>query len=139
MEKTTNLGMGVMLGMLSGATGKTAVAIQYCLGKTINKLDLKEDILKFEFTDGTKLDVWDNGQSCCEHRYMTTDDGLQYYTGSFLMGMEVVDGGSKDEDYEVHEIQFLNVKTSKGVFQMCSHNEHNGYYAGILIEAKLEG
>ena len=37
---------------------------------------------------------------------------------------------------DVHEIQFLDVKTDKGIFQMANNNEHNGYYGGFLIEAR---
>ena len=43
----------------------------------------------------------------------------------------------EDEWGEVHEVQFLDVKTDKGVFQMSSHNEHNGYYGGFWIIARL--
>ena len=38
-----------------------------------------------------------------------------------------------EEEYETHEVQFLEIKTSKGIFTMSTHNEHNGYYGGFAI------
>lgn len=38
---------------------------------------------------------------------------------------------------DVHEVQFLVVHTDKGDLTMSSHNEHNGYYGGFSIEARV--
>ena len=46
--------------------------------------------------------------------------------------VNVSDDGNNDE---IHEIQFLDVKTSKGVFQISNHNVHNGYYGGFWVIA----
>lgn len=108
------------------------------LGKTITALRLDDEMneLRFEFSDGTKLTLFDNGQSCCEHRYMRTDDNLDEYVGAQLMGAEIKDAPCVDDRYGVHEIQFLEVQTDRGVFTMASHNEHNGYYGGFCLVAR---
>jgi hypothetical protein len=70
-----HLGMGVMIGMLSG-NAKTVDTVKSSLGKIIETVELKDDDLKFLFTDGTGMILRDDGQSCCEHRYMVCDDDL---------------------------------------------------------------
>lgn len=135
---TNNLGIGVMINLLGG-NSKTVAAIQGSIEKTIQKvwLDKQTDELKFQFTDGTNLKLLDAGQSCCEHRYMTTDDDLPYYSGATLLGFELKDAPDQEDEYgNVHDVQFLDVNTSKGVFQMANHNEHNGYYGGFSIVAE---
>lgn len=131
-----HLGMGVMIGMLSG--NKEAVeTIQASLGKTIANLELKEDDrLYFTFTDGSGMVVFDDGQSCCESRYMRTDDRLSDALGAVLLNLEVRDGPVESGDYGSHDIQFLLVTTRKSVLTFSSHNEHNGYYGGFWIVAK---
>ena len=116
------------------------------LGKTISDLRFSENdsALSITFADGSKLTLFDDGQTCCETRYMRTDDNLAEYIGGRLLGAEVKDvpeliGFWKDEDeYGDHDIQFLEITTSKGSFVMSNHNEHNGYYGGFCIEAKYE-
>ena len=131
------LGMGVMLGMLSG-NEESVSAIRSSLNKTISLVYLDDDSqLKFKFSDGTSLTIWDDGQCCCEARYMRTDDILTEFIGATLLYFELKDAPStQDREWDdVHEIQFLDVKTDKGVFQIASHNEHNGYYGGFWIKA----
>lgn len=126
-----HLGLGVMIGLLSGYA-ETADAIKASLGKIIASARLEDDALQFVFTDGAKLRLWDAGQSCCERRYMQTDDDLSRFTGATLLDFELKDA----PDIEgTDEVQFLDTKTSLGVFQMASHNVHNGYHGGILIIA----
>jgi hypothetical protein len=131
-----NLGLGVMIGILGG-NEETVNSIKSSLNKTIENVELDGDDLVISLTDNTKLIIWDGGQSCCEHRYMTTDDDLSYFSGATLLNMELKTVEYKDMDYGDHEIQFLDIKTSEGVFTMVNHNEHNGYYGGFYIKAKL--
>jgi hypothetical protein len=42
------------------------------------------------------------------------------------------------ESGEDHDIAFLLVQTSDGVFTMVNHNEHNGYYGGFLVTCEVE-
>lgn len=132
-----NLGLGVMIRLLGG-NEETINAFQLVLGKRIEKvwLDEEENILKFEFEGGFKLSIWDDGQSCCENRYMKTDDNLTDFVGSILIDAEIKDGPDVEDGGESHEIQFLDIKTDKGTFQLCSHNEHNGYYGGFMLIAR---
>lgn len=132
-------GIRVILSYLGG-NKESAEAFQAAMGKEISSLSLGEDeALHMVFADGSKLAVYDDGQSCCESRYMRTDDDLAFYVGAKLLGGTVKDGPTaKDEYDDEHEIQFLEIQTSKGVITFTSHNEHNGYYGGFAIRAKNE-
>jgi len=131
------LRIGVMLGLLERNV-ETVNAITSSLNKIIIKVELKkeENILSFIFEDNTILNIIDGGQSCCEYRYMDTDDNLSEYSGAKLLDFELKDAPNQEIEYgDCHEIQFLDVKTDKGIFQISNHNEHNGYYGGFLITA----
>jgi len=134
-----HLGLGVMLGMLGGNADSVA-AFTGAVGKTIAALRLgDDDALHFKFSDGSKMKLSDEGQSCCENRYMRTDDNLAEYVGAKLLGAEIKEAPNVEDEYdEEHEVQFLEVQTDRGVFTMASHNEHNGYYGGFLIRAAVE-
>lgn len=122
---------------LLGGDKESVEAFQKCVGKVISHLVLKGDDLIFTFEDGERMKLSDDGQSCCELRYMRTDDDLSYFIGSKLQGSEVVDAPDIQDGGESHEVQFLHITTSKGTFTMSSHNEHNGYYGGFSIRAQL--
>lgn len=134
----SNPGMGVMIGMLGG-NAETVAAYNESIGKTIKTVALDEEggFVRLDFDDGTSLTVADEGQSCCEHRYMRTDDDLQFFSGTKLTGLEIKDAPNEQDEYGDHEVQFLEVQTDKGVFTMASHNEHNGYYGGFWITLKV--
>lgn len=133
------LGIGVLIKHLAGNHGSVD-AYNKAVNKVISKVSLgQDDALHFEMADGTKIKVADEGQSCCESRYMRTDDSLVEFSGATLLGMEIKSAPDSEDDHgESHEVQFLEVNTSKGVFTMSSHNEHNGYYGGFSIRATLE-
>ena len=137
-----NLGTGAMLHLLSGGPYLTNRAITQALGKTIHQVLLEESAnrLFIFFTDRSLLTVFDDGQSCCERRYMRTDDDLIEYTGYVLLGFELKSvSTTRDEDWgDVHQIQFLDVITSNGTFQIANHNEHNGYYGGFAVTAEYD-
>lgn len=135
-----NLGMGVMIGLLGG-NRESAEAFTVAVGKRIAAVKLDESVeedgaLVLTFDDGSRLALYDDGRSCCESRYMRTDDNLAYHVGAQLLDAEVLDGPTVEEDYETHETAFLHVRTTKGVIVVNTHNDHNGYYGGILIRAK---
>jgi hypothetical protein len=131
--------MGVMIGLLGG-NEESVKAFKTAIGKRISSLKLDEDALHFTFEDGSKLKLFDDGQTCCEHRYMTSDDDLQSFVGSELVSAEIRDAPAPppDECGECHEVEFLVVSTSKGRFTVETHNEHNGYYGGFLVRAYAE-
>lgn len=132
----SQLGIGAMIGYLGG-NEETVKAIQSSVNKKMKRVFLEDDVLIFHMDDGSILRLFDDGQSCCESRYMKTDDNLDEYSGSVLLGFELKNGPDIETEYDVHDVQFLDVKTDKGTFQMASHNEHNGYYGGFWIVAKL--
>lgn len=128
------LGIGVMINTLRG-NEKSINLFKSVLGKTIKGLELSDNVLHFTFTDGTKIKIFDNGQDCCENRYMRTDDELRDFIGAQLLDATLKDAPSETLEYgDEHEVQFLEIKTSIGVFTMSNHNEHNGYYGGFSIE-----
>jgi len=132
-----NLGFGVMLGILGG-NKETVDAIKSSLNKKAKSYSLSEDdrlIIKFE--DGTILTIFDDGQSCCEYRYMRTDDDLTLYADSIFTNIQLLDAPSIEDEYGAHDVQFLKIDTDKGSFRMSNHNEHNGYYGGFRIVARL--
>ena len=124
-----------MIRMLAG-NEETVNAIKSSIGKEIKEITKEGETLHFVFVGGGILDVWDNGQSCCEHRYMVVNDKLSDFFGAKLKGFETKEAPPEPYDGGDHEVQFLDVHTSKGTFQVSSHNEHNGYYGGFSIEAR---
>lgn len=129
-----------MLGLLIKSLGgdeETVSSILSSLGKVIENVNLDNNELIFTFTDGSGLKVFDDGQCCCEDRYMTTDDDLSDYKGSTLLDFELKTAPNMENEHVEHEVKFLDVKTSNGIFQMASHNEHNGYYGGFNIVANI--
>lgn len=134
----SNLGIGVMIGMLGG-NESSVNALKSSLGKVIKSVKLGEDdALHFVFEDNTKLCIADEGQSCCESRYMRTDDNLSDFVGAVFTDAELKDAPELPDEYGAHEVQFLQITTSKGEFTMASHNEHNGYYGGFWIHCSEE-
>jgi hypothetical protein len=129
-------GLSVMLGMLCG-NEESVKAMKQSVDKTIASIRCTDDALYIGLEDGSTLTLADQGQSCCEARYMRTDDDLSYYVGAVLRGAEVRDAPSLPTEYDCHDVQFLVVHTDKGDFTMSNHNEHNGYYGGFYIQASL--
>jgi hypothetical protein len=103
------------------------------LGKTIIRAELINDRIELDFSDGTQIDVWDDGQSCCENRYITTDDDLKTLVGHELTRIVAKDGPSKGEDWDIHETCFVEIGTEASFVTLVTHNEHNGYYGGFAL------
>jgi len=138
-------GTGVLLSFLTDR-GKSAALIAACVGKRIKYLEIQtheddyfreDDELRVGFTDGQTIKIFDDGRSCCEERYMRTDDDLTTFIGADFRGARVEDGPDIEDDYDKHECQFLLVDTSLGTFTIANHNKHNGYYGGFAISAEL--
>ena len=109
------------------------------VGKKIMGIELKDDRLTLLFGSHGRLVISDEGQSCCERRYMTTDDKLEDYVGGNLLNIQTkpVPIPTLDNDSgEVHDIEFVEVSTTKGSFVLVTHNEHNGYYGGFCVAAR---
>jgi hypothetical protein len=107
--------------------------------KTISNISLLNDTeLQFEFTDGSSFIIFDNGQTCCEERYLTTEDDLSSFIGDQFLEIteknytiEDLSNGSGDA-----ECLDIEVQTNKGFFSFQCHNDHNGYYGGFDISIK---
>ena len=110
-------------------------------GMIIRDAEVDEDSITLKFDFG-KLTLRDNGQCCCETRYMSTDDDVQQLIGSRFMCYEVKDAGDlqvDEDDYNVHDVQFLEIQTDSGFVTLVNHNEHNGYYGGFRIQEEWVG
>ena len=122
-----DLGIGAMLHYLGG--GSEHDPKEY-YGRKITAAKIADNRLRLSFQDGKSIELWDNGQSCCENRYMTTDDDVKSLIGGELVRIEAKHGPST-ADCEEHEQVFIEVATDKGFITIENHNEHNGYYGGF--------
>jgi len=129
-------GLGVMLNFLGG-NEETVSAIKASIGNAITSIALDAESLVIGLSNGTSLKLWDDGQSCCETRYMSCDDDLQSFIGDKLVGIELKNTQNMEYEYGAYEVQFLDIITDKSRFQIANHNEHNGYYGGFSISAQL--
>lgn len=137
----SQLGMGVMIGWLGG-NKETVNTLGRAKGQKIVKLalDKENDHIHFEMADGFKFVMYDDGQSCCEYRYTTTDDNLDAFIGATIEKFELREAPEVVTDSgDVHEVQFLVVLTDKGNITFETHNENNGYYGGFWVVAVPEG
>ena len=128
------LGMGALLHRLCGGYGNRP---EPYYGMVLSTISLNEDRdrIAITFTNGRSIWIYDNGQSCCEHRYISTDDPLDDLAGGELIKIEikrVTDDESSEYDC-VHEICFLEIATTKAAAVFSFHNEHNGYYGGFAM------
>jgi hypothetical protein len=69
---------------------------------------------------------------------MRTDDDLKEHIGGKLLRVALKDAPPVEEGGNVHEVQFLEIETTKGIFTMSNHNQHNGYYGGFYVVATPE-
>jgi len=115
--------------------GENDVAL--LLGREIASAKFEDDTLSLAFTDGTSAQLWDGGQSCCETRYVTTDDDPVTLVGNCIVSITTKPGPCEDVDYTVHEQVFVEVQTTGGFITLVTHNEHNGYYGGFSVRVKF--
>lgn len=125
----------MLFGVNSGDK-ESDVAFMKAVNKTIRGISLSESTISLTFTDGTCLYMGDGGPYCCEERWISTDDELSIFIGSQLYRVEVKEGGFV-ADGGCHEVAFLDVTTSKGVFTMATHNDHNGCYSGFNLTCEF--
>lgn len=138
----TQTGIGAMLHALSGGGATNGEAVKAAAGKRVISAELDGDrredgAVVIGFEEG-ELILWDNARSCCESRYIDTDDDLEDLVGGVLVGVAAQDGPTAEDAEGVHEQDFLHIKTDKATVVLCTHNEHNGYYGGIALCAAWE-
>lgn len=121
-------GIGAMLHYLKGGSEKDPTTF---VGRIICGASLADDRLTLTLDGGEKIAIWDNAQSCCETRYMRTDDDLSVLLGHRITTITTKDAPDVDGGGEVHECVFVEVATDGGFVTLSNHNEHNGYYGGF--------
>lgn len=85
------------------------------------------------FDDETYL-VIQNEILGCETRYMSTDDDLSYYIGAVYLGHEIKSVQKSVQDDSYTEIEFIEISTRRGCFQIKNYNIYNGEYGGFNTE-----
>lgn len=124
--------------MGGGVEAAAADTIDACVGETVVEATIIDNALRLELASERTLIIRDSGQSCCETRYMSTDDDLASVRGGKLLSVSVRDGGGAGgEARGDHDVQFLKITTDVGEITVVNHNEHNGYYGGFVISATL--
>lgn len=132
-------GLGAMIDWLSGYDSDKE-ALEKAIGQEISSVRVENDIIKIDFKVGFGIEILDNGQSCCEHRYMVVDDkDFDYFVGAKFTGIAVGEYLSNNDDYNCHDSQFLYIRTDIGTFDAVMHDEHNGYYAGFSPRIRIAG
>jgi len=129
------LGIKVMMNLLGGDK-ETSSIWKEVEGRTIKAIRLDRGALHFELEDGLGFRLIDDGQSCCEARYITSDgEDFDFYCGAKLKKITMKEGPLRGnhEECDVHEVCFVEIETTKGSFSVCTHVEHNGYYGGFSI------
>lgn len=123
------MGIGTMLHDLFKSNDRAA---DEYYGQTIVSAEIVDGKkLLLSLSDGRVIEIWDDGQSCCEYRHMSTDDDVSSIVGGKLVRIEVKKAPTYEEVYEVHEQAFVEVATDKGFITIVNHNEHNGWYGGF--------
>lgn len=113
------------------------------VGKVLRSIDLKEKsllkkpVVVLAFEDGSRLELRDVKQRCCERRYWRSDDDATDFVGAVVRDIELGDAYSEDVNSDRRDVQFIRVITSRGTFVVCAHNDHNGYYSGFDIVAEF--
>lgn len=128
----SRLGIGTMLHILGG--GSKHEPKEY-FGLEIADAEFSETSLTITFENGKKIRLWDDGQSCCESRYMTTDDDVKSLIGHTLVRIDAKHGPDEAGEYEdAHETIFIEIGTDQNFITIVTHNEHNGYYGGFGLK-----
>lgn len=122
------LGMGAILHQLGGGSPKNASDYY---GRKIVTASLDNDEIKLGFDDNVTIRIWDDGQSCCESRYITCDDDIKDLIGKKLTKIEVKNHKEETGEYEEHEMAFVEINAEGSSITFCTHNQHNGYYGGF--------
>lgn len=128
------IGFGAMIHALGGWSKEDPAKFYGC---KITAASITDERLTLAFDDGVSIVIRDDGQSCCEHRYMTCDDDVQSLVGQVLRSIEAKDGPTVDDEFDVHEQVFLEIATDGGFITIANHNEHNGYYGGFGLTVEI--
>lgn len=113
--------------------------VKWVLGRTVKAAEIKNNALILRFVDGSGVRIFDDGQQCCELRYLHTDDDVSSLVGAKVLDICEKDGTNVDEEGgDVHETTFIEIQTNKGFVLLVNHNEHNGCYSGFAVAIEEE-
>lgn len=100
------------------------------------ELDKERNVLLIEIAGVRTFAISDEGQSCCESRYITCDDDPKSIIGGVLQRIDVSESQDirKKDAWNDHEAIFVRIETDKGFITITTHNEHNGYYGGFSLK-----
>lgn len=71
---------------------------------------------------------------CCEDRFFQSDDDFDYFIGASYISWCEKDVFIEKTNASVHEIQFIEIATNRGTFQIKNYNIHTGAYSGFNVE-----
>lgn len=101
-------------------------------GKEICYGEIDSDRIILEFSDGTRVKIFDDAEYCCETRYITCDDDIKVLFGQKLVNFKIKNYTCKSNScHNDHEEVFIDIQTDQDCITFTSHNEHNGYYSGF--------
>lgn len=104
-------------------------------GRKITSAFLKDQEILLNFHDGKQITIFDEAQSCCEKRYLSSDDDISELIGFELKSISAknVIRPEENPDGDFDDIVFLEIQAGHITFTAAAHNEHNGYYGGFEI------
>lgn len=122
--------------MIHGLTGGTEHGASEYYGRTVTVASLKDNVFRLSFSDGKTIELTDEGQSCCESRYITTDDTPADLVGKMLRAVEVKGGPDEPAEYGHHDTAFVEISAGDTTVTLVTHVEHNGYYGGFALNIR---
>lgn len=103
------------------------------------RLDAENNEFFIQFTDGVSISIWDDGQSCCEERFMSSDDDASSIVGGTLTDISVKYAAPQYGEYTQEDVAFVQITTTIGVVVISNHNHHNGHYGGFSLTITEHG
>lgn len=102
------------------------------VGQILTALQVEDHTITL--TAGGRTFILEDPNDCCEKRYFHTDDEVAPHLQTHIISIEVAKAPSlEDADGGRHEVCFLRIGTTVGVFVVSAHNIHNGYYGGFNL------
>lgn len=128
-----------MADMLTNHGSENYEAVRSVVGCIISSISIDGNQVIISFSNGKMLSITDNGQSCCEHRYITSDDlPVTFSEVETLVSVDSREMPTMSDEFgDPHEQCAVIVQTTLQSLTFVTHNEHNGYYGGFSLVAKV--
>src|SRR6185312_7899172 len=98
------MGIGAMLHALGGGSKHDPKEF---FGRTVCGAEIIDDRLRLTLDGGEQIEIWDDGQSCCENRWLTCDDDLKSLCGHTLARIDTKSGPNESSEWGDHEVCFV--------------------------------